>query len=169
MFLDTGLPLVIAAVAVIMDLRYARVDNGWILFSLVMGFIFCICSYGVQGILYFVSGALLPLFLLAVLFYFRMIGPGDIKLFCALGGILGAEKISKCMMFSFMLGAVFSLAILMFYGGFRRRFLYFFNYIRDYFLTGKAKPYYKTGMPPENFHFTVPVFLSIVLYIGGVY
>ena len=38
-----------------------------------------------------------------------------------------------------------------------------------YFKTGKREPYYKSGMPLENFHFTVPIFLSALLYAGGVY
>ena len=35
--------------------------------------------------------------------------------------------------------------------------------------TGKREPYYKSGMPLENFHFTVPIFLSALLYAGGAY
>ena len=33
----------------------------------------------------------------------------------------------------------------------------------------KAEEYYKSGMPLENFHFTVPIFLSALLYAGGAY
>ena len=35
---------------------------------------------------------------------------------------------------------------------------------------GEIRPYYRKGMKhPENFHFTVPIFLSALLYAGGVY
>ena len=37
MLCDTCLPVVMAGTAVIMDLRTARVDNGWIVFCLVTG------------------------------------------------------------------------------------------------------------------------------------
>ena len=38
-------------------------------------------------------------------------------------------------------------------------------------VTGEIRPYYSKGDVgfPENFHFTVPIFLSAVLYAGGVY
>ena len=50
-----------------------------------------------------------------------------------------------------------------------QRILYLLHYISVYFKTGKREPYYKSGMPLENFHFTVPIFLSALLYAGGVY
>ena len=37
------------------------------------------------------------------------------------------------------------------------------------FQNRKKRTYYKSGMPLENFHFTVPIFLSALLYAGGAY
>ena len=67
-------------------------------------------------------------------------------------------------------GAGISLAILISTGGIRRRFLYLYQYMNEFYCTGEIRPYYRKGMSfPENFHFTVPIFLSAVLYAGGVY
>ena len=42
--------------------------------------------------------------------------------------------------------------------------------MNEFYCTGEIRPYYRKGMSfPENFHFTVPIFLSVVLYAGGVY
>lgn len=166
---DSGLLLVIAGIAAIMDVHRTRVENSWILFALCTGLLWRIFQEGPKGILGFAAGIAFPLAALGVLFYFRMLGPGDIKLFCALGGIMGVSDIGVCMLVSFLLGAVFSLAILISSGNFCRRFQYLICYFREYFHTGKVKPYYQKGMALENFHFTVPVFLSVVLYAGGVY
>lgn len=170
MFLYAGLPVVIAGVAVIMDLRTARVDNGWILFSLSIG---CFVQWLIQGwpgILRFLSGAAVPVLVLGGLFVFRMLGPGDIKLLSALGGVMGPAAAVKCILISLFLGAGISAAILFSNGGVRQRFHYFTRYFHELIRNGRVKPYYRKGMSYlENFHFTVPVFLSVVLYAGGVY
>ncbi|MDO4337855.1 MAG: prepilin peptidase [Eubacteriales bacterium] len=163
------LALMIAGTAVVMDIRSACVDNGWILFSLCIGFAWRLFREGAPGIPDFIAGAVLPVLLLSGLFYFRMLGAGDIKLFCALGGVMGAADVCRCILISFFLGAVISLAILIFFGGFFRRICYLIHYFEEYFLTGRVRPYYRRGMSLENFHFTVPIFLSVMFYAGGVY
>lgn len=159
-----------AAVAVVMDVRRAKVDNGWILFCLGTGLAARILKDGFGAVPDFLTGAALPVVLLGGLFVLRMLGPGDIKLLSALGGILGTGRILKCIICSMFIGAGISAAILISNGNISQRFLYFIQYIRELAETGERKPYYRTGMTPlENFHFTVPVFLSVVLYAGGVY
>ena len=104
MAVDSGLLLVIAGIAAVMDVHRAQVENGWILFALCMGLLWRILQEGPKGSLGFAAGAVFPLAVLGVLFYFRMLGPGDIKLFCALGGIMGISDISICMLVSFSAG-----------------------------------------------------------------
>lgn len=169
MFLYAVWPVIVAGVAVIMDIRSARVDNGWIVFSLCVSLYLTIWREGIWAVPIFFVGSLLPLIILGILFYFRMLGPGDIKLFCVLGGCMGFPSIIWCIIVSFLIGAVISLSILIFYGMFSQRIRYFYEYLQDYLRTGRWKPYYKRGMPLENIHFTVPVFLSVMLYAGGVY
>ena len=50
MLLHAGLPLAIAGTAVMMDLRTARVDNGWILFSMILTLSGQILQNGGEGI-----------------------------------------------------------------------------------------------------------------------
>lgn len=170
MVFDTVLPVVIAGVAAVMDLRTARVDNGWIVFCLSVGFVVRWMSQGLAGIGAFFTGSLFPMIVLGGLFILRMLGPGDIKLFCALGGMMGVRTVGKCILVSFFLGAGISLAILISNGSVCQRFQYFIQYIQELVRSGKSRPYYRRDMSlPENFHFTVPVFLSVVLYAGGVY
>lgn len=152
-----------------MDLRTAKVDNGWILFSLATGLGYRLLCRGITGVLLFLAGVVFPLLILSVLFYFRMLGPGDIKVFCALGGILGIRRISYCMLYALFIGGMISVFLLLIYGDIRQRFLYFIQYFQDYLISGNVRPYYRKGMPSENFHFTVPIFLSVMLYAGGLY
>lgn len=170
MFFRICFPVTIAAVAVIMDLRTAKVDNGWILFSIVVGLLIRMLTENGNVFLKFMAGMIFPIVCLGVLFLFHMLGSGDIKLFCALGGIMGMENIAKCIFISFIFGACISFAILISSGNLYERFHYLFLYISKCIQTGKIEPYYRKGMGvSENFHFTIPVFMSVVLYAGGVY
>lgn len=163
-------PAIVAGVAVLMDLRSAKVDNGWILFSMGAGFVMLLLDKGPSAIPGFALGAVLPLLLLGGLFIFHMIGAGDIKLFCVLGSVMGMEAVLKCIFISMLTGACISFAILRSEGNFCHRFHYFFSYVKETIETRQIRPYTKRDISSlECFHFTVPIFLSAVLYAGGVY
>lgn len=162
-------PVIVAGTAMVMDLQSAKIDNGWILFSTFLGLIVCIWEKGLSGIWIYIMGSILPLFLI-FLFFFGMLGAGDIKLFCALGSVLGMSEIWKCILVSFFLGACISAAILIFTRSFCERILYFIRYMEQFFRTGKIRSYRRKEISAlENFHFTVPIFLSVLLYAGGIY
>ena len=81
--------LTIAGIAVLMDLYEMRIKNSWIICSFIAGLIYSIWSGNRHGIVQFVLGTAVPIVLLGWLFYFRMLGTGDIKLFCVIGGLIG--------------------------------------------------------------------------------
>lgn len=170
MFFCICFPVTEAAVAAIMDLRTGKVDNGWILFCMVVETFVCFFQEGPEGMKRLIAGMILPVVMFVPLFLFHMIGAGDIKLFSAIGGVMGAEKIFRCVIWALICGAGISLAILILNGDAFSRLRYLREYIREFWQTGKIKPYYKGNVEaPENFHFTIPVFMSVVLYAGGVY
>lgn len=100
----------------------------------------------------------------------RDVGAGDIKLFCALGGVMGTGAVFRCILSSFLLGAVFSVLFLITTRSFCERIQYFITYMENCRNAGEIIPYRRKEITaPENFHFTVPVFLSVMLYVGGIY
>ena len=162
-------PVAVAATAMVMDIRTAKVDNGWILFSMFLGLSGCIWQKGIAGICSFAVGSVVPL-LLIILFLFGMMGAGDIKLFCALGGVMGPGAISRCISVSFLAGACIASVLLIINHNFCERILYFIKYVEHTVSTGKITPYRRKSISaPENFHFTIPVFISVLLYAGGIY
>lgn len=104
--------LTITGVAVLMDLYQMKIKNSWILFSMLIGFGYDLWRGGWNGTAFFISGTGIPLVVLGWLFYFRMLGSGDIKLFCVLGGIMGPVHILWCIWYAFLTGGLLSLAIL---------------------------------------------------------
>ena len=89
------LSVVISAMAVWMDLREEAVDNSWVLFSIMAGFLLQLLEKGPKGMIIFLTGAAVTLILLGILFIFRMLGAGDVKILCALGGIMGPRTVTE--------------------------------------------------------------------------
>ena len=100
--------LTITGVAVLMDLYQMKIKNSWILFSMLIGFGYDLWRGGWNGTAFFISGTGIPLVVLGWLFYFRMLGSGDIKLFCVLGGIMGPVHILWCIWYAFLTGGLLS-------------------------------------------------------------
>ena len=166
---DRLLLLVISTGAMILDLHQMRIKNSWILFAFASGIIWKFIEYGLKGLGGYVIGAIVPLAVLGWMFIFKMLGAGDIKLFCVLGGIMGPRNILLCIWASFIVGAIISAAIFVSCGGFAERFQYFVLYIKEFLYTRTVKPYCKSKDEWQNIHFAVPVFMSVLLYVGGIY
>lgn len=162
-------PVIAAGCTVAMDLQREKVDNGWLLFCLAISFFVQLTEKGADGLAALICGLCTPLLVLGWLFLFRMLGAGDIKLLCVMGSILGPGKILSCIFYSFLIGAVISAALMISNGMICQRIQYLLCYVCDFLKTGEKKSYRKSGMPLENFHFTVPIFLSALLYAGGIY
>lgn len=73
--------LAVTGAAVLWDIRTGKVPNFLIAAGLGTASWFRLTELGIFGFWRFLGGSALPLLLLAVLFYFRMLGAGDIKLF----------------------------------------------------------------------------------------
>lgn len=156
-----------------MDLAREKVDNHFILFGLLLGFLYQVCTCGLRGFVIFVVGIGIPVLFLYILFFFRMLGSGDIKLFSVLGGFIGPYSIAKCIFVSFICGAVISVIVMLLCGNFISRLKYFTNYMNKLLVTEnlwsseEVIPYYRPGKRMENIHFTVPILMSMVIYAGG--
>lgn len=152
----------IATAAVLCDLQTGRIPNALIAVGLAWGLTYQLLANGILGWILFAGGALLPFLLLGGLFYFRMIGAGDVKLLCAAGGFLGPGEVLACMAWSAVFGGVISLIMIYRRRMLRRRVGYLARYVRDYALTGQWKPYLDGSTERSGFCFSVPVLLGIV-------
>ena len=126
--------------AVLLDLYCDRISN----FTILMGFVGVLFKlvleivkngFDLQHILFVFAGCLLPLVCLFPLFYFHMMGAGDIKLLMVAGGFIGIKVIPYCIFLSFVIGAVISLYKMIKYHLFQERFAYFSYYMKNYLKT----------------------------------
>ncbi|HEX2267941.1 MAG TPA: A24 family peptidase [Pyrinomonadaceae bacterium] len=102
--------LVPLAVAVIYyDVRFRRIPNRLVLAALVAGLAINISFQGKHGALSSVGGfiiAFIPMFLMHV---FGAMGAGDVKLFAAIGAVLGIALVPMTFVVVVMLGAVLAI------------------------------------------------------------
>ena len=99
--------------AVVQDLRDWRIPNRLIAIGLMQGMIISAWMHGFgQGLLVSVSGSVIPVLILYVLFLMRALGAGDIKLFAVAGTFVGTDVV-RVMIYSFLAGGVISLFFLL--------------------------------------------------------
>ena len=143
--------------AMIMDLKWEKVCNFWNYGSWITVLLGRGILEGGSGWLGGLAGTAVVIIVLFPLFLGKMLGTGDIKVFAVLGSAMGAKSVCYCIAFSFLLGALISLPILL------------FTYLRRVLETRTFSAYLVPGSRPENIHFTIPIFISVVLFCAGGY
>lgn len=159
--------LCIAGAAVLADFRQGMIPNAVTAVGFLWGLSYQCMRGGSAGMLICMGGAVLPLLLFGGFYYFRMIGAGDIKLMCAIGSFLGPSACFSCIAVAIFIGGVISLALMLRSRSLESRFMYFMEYINHYSKEMKWRPYLENTPQEAKFCFSVPIFLSVLCYVGG--
>ncbi len=85
--------LPLAVVITYYDVRYRRIPNTFVLATLATGIIVNAAGNGLDGALASLGGCLLAFTLMFILHVFGAMGAGDVKLFAAIGSVLGASLV----------------------------------------------------------------------------
>lgn len=139
--LRLALLLILIISALLSDIKTYKIKNAVLLIFTIAGFLINTLAYGIKGFGDSLLGSVLPFFLLVLLFAVRMLGAGDIKLFCSVGAIMGYHYVMYCMAFSFMAGGVIALIIMLTGKSFIQRFNYLACYLKSCYLTSSLLPY----------------------------
>lgn len=105
--------LLLLIFSIISDIKYSRIHNIYVIPTAVIGLSINTFENGYQGFKSSLIGMLVPILLLWLLFYARLIGAGDVKLFSAIGALFGYKFIINCMAYSFVIAGVFSIIYLL--------------------------------------------------------
>lgn len=159
-----------SGISMIMDIKWEKVSNYWIAAGGLCSLLICLEAGETARILTMVLGMVMPIAVLFPLFLGKMLGTGDIKVFAVLGSVMGVRWILTCIACAFLAGAVAAVPVLLFRCNIRERFEYFFTYLNHVLITKTFPPYLAPGKNPENIHFTVPIFCSVLFLAlkGGV-
>ncbi|MCD8015274.1 MAG: prepilin peptidase [Lachnospiraceae bacterium] len=155
----------IAMTAVLCDLWSGRIPNAVIAVGLAMGLVCRFFAEGAIGVILSLGGMCLPVLFFGVLYYFRMMGAGDIKLLCVAGGFLGPTGVLSCILRTLFVAAAFSLVILYRNHSLGKRLDYLRRYVCDYAESGKWQPYMEQAGEDAKFCFSVPVLIGILMGI----
>ena len=158
----------IGILAAVSDLRSGRIPNQLIAAGLIMGLIFQIVDKRLCGVLIYAGGAGVPILVFGLLYYLRMIGAGDIKLLCAIGGFTGPIGCLICIFMALFWGGLLALGFMLYRRNLVCRMEVFFRYISQYG-KGTREPYMKYAGTDAKFCFSIPVLLGILCYVGGIF
>lgn len=150
------------------DLRDHKIPNGLIAVGLLCGLWQQMYDFGWAGVGIYLSGVLLPMIFPGCLYYFRMIGAGDIKLLCVAGGYLGPVQTLWCIIYTFLFGGLFSAILIFKRKNLVKRFFYFKTYLSQFLETRQWRPYRKPEDEDGTFCFSLPVMLGVICVLGGV-
>lgn len=148
--------VLLLALALAGDLRRYRIYNLLIVVGLAAGLTLNGLQNGLSGISESLLSAVIPVAALIILFALRMIGAGDIKLFCVIGSIMGINFILYAMLFSFLAGGFIALTIMLGRRNFKERFTYIATYLRSVYLSHTFVPYtnFNDKSDGAKFHFS---------------
>lgn len=157
--------LVVVSAAIYQDIKSYKIPNGLIVAGWISGFILQVMINGIQGIGYWCFGSMLPIIVTYVLFYFKMLGAGDIKLLSVIGGMCGIGFLKSVLFVSFLVGAVLSLMQMLRWKQLQIRFLYFFKYVTEIIETKQYVPYYEPERDGTKcvIRYSIPIGIAVVI------
>lgn len=152
------------------DFQEHRIPNWWIGFGVGLGLILSFFNLGIPvsaldslfTSLGFLFRFIVVIAFFFILFVFRMIGAGDIKLAAIICGYLGFKAGGMAVFLSFLFGAFWSLLKMVRRGSFSERFFFLYSYIRNTFQTGKITAYYDSDR--DGYDPVIP--LGVCLFWG---
>lgn len=153
------------SVAAFFDKKEFRIPNWLCVAGVLNGLCYHFIVDGIRKLPNYFGGMLIPFFCLGILFYFHMLGAGDIKLFAVVGSFLGKDVI-WIILYSMFINGIFAFFILYKEKAFIQRFRYFGEYVRTLFLAGESKPYCGDDWEKSPFviHFTLGIWFAFLLY-----
>ncbi|QGH34097.1 prepilin peptidase [Gracilibacillus salitolerans] len=78
-------------IAFYMDVRYSKIPNWLTISGVVVGLLYHVATGLIGGLLFSLLGIVISLFVLILLYLFKALSAGDVKLFAGIGAISGME------------------------------------------------------------------------------
>jgi prepilin peptidase CpaA len=103
------------------DFKYHKLPNWLTMGGLAIGLLYHLIVSGWEGLLYSVIGMFVGGGIFMVLYFFKAIGAGDVKLFAAIGAIVGTEMVLYTMLYSIVYAGLIGIFVLLFTRTFLRR------------------------------------------------
>lgn len=153
------------------DYRKGKIPNFLLVMMLIAGCGYRAIDGGGRGVgIFLLTGAGIVL-LLSPLFRIGALGAGDVKLYGICAGYLPWNKFLLFLFFSLLIAAVISLFKMVLESNAIERISYLCEYVAEVVRTGKFYLYIENNKERRAAGICLagPIFLSLLLYLGGVY
>lgn len=127
--------------SVYFDYKYSKIKNFVVYPTILSGLLINLITSGTLGLKDSFFGIIVPFIILFLFYVLRFLGAGDVKLFSAIGAIMGLKFIIYCMAYSFIFGGFLALIIMIKRKKFFKRFKKLFLYLRDLFILREFNKY----------------------------
>ncbi len=158
------------SVAMYFDKREFKIPNWLCAVGIMNGFCYHLLVDRLLEFPNYIAGTFMPIIALFVLFYFQMLGAGDIKLFAVVGSFLGKDVV-WIILYSMFINGIAAFSILYKKKAFKERFQYFGIYMRDFFFNRgdfckKREAYLGENWRESPFilHFSFGIWFAVLLY-----
>ena len=141
------------------DIRYRRIPNPYVLAVLISGVATNGIFKGEDGAISSVEGAAIAFVLMFILHVFGAMGAGDVKLFAAVGSIVGLSLVLPTFVIVVMTGGMLAMILAMRRGTLRRTMLGVMNIFAGV-MPGAKIPRYEI---PADRRLTIPYGVAITL------
>jgi len=159
-----GTALILACLSAYFDWTKNKIPNWLTMPSMLIGLSGNFIFFGISGLKNSFLGLLLG-FLLFLLFAVRMIGAGDVKLYMALGALLGPKINLQIIIDSILVGGVFGIVLIWIHKNGRERFQRLWLYLQRIFLTRNLEAY-EIGEKEGHFCFGVCISLATLFVLA---
>ncbi len=149
------------------DVRYRRIPNAFVLGALVSGLVVNTIANGLDGLVSSVAGGALGFGLLLIMRFCGALGAGDVKLFGAIGALIGVHLVPTTLLLIVLIGGLLAIFSMLHHGTVRQTMLgvgrIFTNPFRG---QGKATVQLSTQQP-QTVPYGVAITLGSVISVGS--
>lgn len=155
--LRIGLTSTLLLLALISDLREYKIKNSITYSFMIMGLALNMMHGGLKGMFFSARGIVLPVICLIAIYMMRMIGAGDIKLFSAVGAVMGAVFTLHALVYSFLCGGVIAALLILIRLNGVKRLRYLATYIKSCLISMQPLQYadFTDKQDGSKFHFSI--------------
>lgn len=154
------LTIILVTAALIKDIRTFKIKNKLVFSFMIIGGLLSFVFYGIDGLKSSLVGISVPIASLFILFALRMLGAGDIKLFSAIGALMGWKFIIHTMAYSFLAGGIISIGVIISRKNGLKRIKHLFNYLKACLLSLSLLSYsdFESHSEGDKFSFAYSIF-----------
>jgi len=104
----------ILIIAAVIDIYLHKIPNFLTFPTILIALLYNSICHGFNGLLYSISGLLVGMTSLGILYIFDAMGAGDVKLMGSVGAVLGPKNVLYAFLFTGIIGGIYAVVIMLF-------------------------------------------------------